>query len=124
MMLVVFKELRIEMRKVSEDNLKDWWLISPEFTNNSFHKLFEDLSKCMSTRPAYVEGTASYESCPSPESDLSTESSEDKDEEPSRLAFRGIMSPIALHKSFRPIQTESYLYVFRVYELNNLRTDV
>lgn len=69
----------------------------------------------MTTRPAHIEGTIAYKRYPSPESDLSTESNEDQDEEPSRLAFGGIINPIVLHKSFQPIKTKHYVYVIRQY---------
>lgn len=69
----------------------------------------------MSTRPGHIEGTISYQRNPSPESDLSTESEEDKNEEPSRLAFDDIMYPIVFHKSFQPVATQRYSHIIRQY---------
>lgn len=93
----------------------DWYLVAPEFIHNRFASLFGDLATLMTTRPTHIEGTISYERYPSPKSDLSTESNEDQDEEPSRLAFSGIINPIILHKSFQPIKTKHYVYVIRQY---------
>ena len=80
----VFKANIEDLTEATEDNLKEYFQTK---VKNSFQMTFAALAEVMATRPALIPGTTGLQRSPSPESDLSASSDEDKPEEPSKQAL-------------------------------------
>jgi len=82
----VFKARIGHLTEATEDDLKEFFRtdVKNSFGNNPFNIMFTALAEAMATRPALVPGTEELQRSPSPESDLSASSDEDKAEEASR----------------------------------------
>lgn len=104
-----------ELLGTSVDNLKDWGEIGVSLQRNIFFRVFKNFSQCMATRDAHVRGTTGFDRDPTPESDLSTSSAEDKPEEPSRLILSPLVDPILLHSDFPCVSSGGYQYSIASY---------
>jgi hypothetical protein len=113
-LVIVYVDLVPQLQCISLDDLKYWGRVDALQQNNIFFTVFDCLSKCVATGPAYVHGTTDFDREGSPESDLSTSSAEDNDEEPSRGIFRPLTNPIILHGNFPGILSSGYLYKIKM----------
>ena len=86
---LVFKANIKDLTEATEDDLKTYFRmeVKNRFLNNRFETTFGGLAEAMATRPALIPGTTGRQRSPSPESDLSASSDEDKPEEPSKQAL-------------------------------------
>ena len=86
---LVFKARIEDLTEATEDDLKEFFRteIKNSFANNSFLTTFAPLAEAMATRAALIPGTEALQRSPSPGSDLSASSDEDKAEEPSNQAL-------------------------------------
>jgi hypothetical protein len=107
--LTVFRHLVPEFLGVTEDDLKEFSFEAIKFTRNIFLSTFQAISEAMTTHPTHVLGTIEYTRDPSPESDLSVSSDEDKNERSSRVIVTELMKAIQVSGlSFIPPQSQEY----------------
>jgi hypothetical protein len=106
----VYSRLAPDFLRASEDDLKTFSEIHSQFIGNSFWDVFYSISEAMMTRPANIPGTLEYARDPSPESDLSSSSNEDRDEEISRNLMNGILRVIFSHAGYSPIESQGFKY--------------
>ena len=106
----MYSRLAPDFLRASEDDLKTFSEIHSQFIGNSFWDVFYSISEAMMTRPANIPGTLEYARDPSPESDLSSSSNEDKDEEISRNLMNGILRVIFSHAGYSPIESQGFKY--------------
>lgn len=64
----------------------------------------------MKTRPAHVVGTIGYDRSPSPDSDLSSSSQEDKPEQAPREALHGLLEEILSRKDVNTLPCQEVEY--------------
>ena len=85
----VFKANIEDLTEATEDDLKEFFRteVKYSFRNNGFLMTFASLAEAMATRPALIPGTTGLQRTPSPGSDLSASSDEDKAEESSKQAL-------------------------------------
>jgi hypothetical protein len=79
---------------IPDDHLREWTVRQKRYNKNPFHGCFSHLAEAMATRPAHVVDTIGYDRSPSPDSDLSTSSQEDKPEQTSRAALHDLIRQI------------------------------
>jgi hypothetical protein len=68
----------------------------------------------MATRPAHVVGTIGYDRRPSPDSDLSSSSQEDKPEQASREALYLLVEPILDREDVKSLPCQGVQYFLEV----------
>ncbi|KZF26769.1 hypothetical protein L228DRAFT_243284 [Xylona heveae TC161] len=108
-----YSELVRAIRAPSEDDLKGSVDLLDPYSDNRFFGLFSLISEAIATRPAHIPGTQGAMRNPSPESDLSSSSAEDKDEEASRQMFFGLFNPITASLKHKPMEYNSINYRIR-----------
>lgn len=106
----MYSRLAPEFLRASEDDLKAFFETYDQFADNPFQDVFYSISEATVTRPANIPGTLQYARDPSPESDLSSSSNEDKDEEVSRNLMNGILRVIFLRAGHSPIESRGFKY--------------
>jgi len=117
----VYNELVSDITQPTEDVLKEYIVKRKQFRKNAFHQTFPRIQEAMATRPAHVPGTLAYARDPSPESDLSGSSDEDKSEEPSKQILSALLDAIldnlSEHLRHSLIQSRGQEYNLGVYAL-------
>jgi hypothetical protein len=111
----VYQELAAEWLKPTLDVLREWVEHDKEYRRSIFFSAFDCIGKIAATRDAHVHDTTDFARNPSPTSDLSSSSSEDKDEEFSRQIFPPLFNAILLHDAYSGIASGGYTYRIRVY---------
>jgi hypothetical protein len=104
----VYNMLASDFCKPSEDDLKEFSIVGPGFWGKPFYTAFKRLSEVMATRAAHVPGTEDHARNPSPESDLSSSSQEDKEEGPSRAVLASVLDEITGFE-YHPIRSTGYI---------------
>ena len=82
-----YRAFRKHFVLINDDDLKEWPLWKKKYCRNQFYTCFTRLAEAMATKPAHVVGSIGYCRQPSPDSDLSSSSQEDKPEQASRIAL-------------------------------------
>lgn len=100
---IAFGDLETEVTYASIDDLKEFPRCKSTMQRNLFYSLFKAISDTITTRPAHVEGTTSYNRDRTPNSEVSSESNEDKSED---------------HKTHRPYSWPHQLSPCRVRRLH------
>ena len=92
----VFKANIKDLTEATEDDLKEFFRteVKSRFRRNCFRGTFTALAEAMATCPALIPGTIGRQRSPSPESDISASSDEDKAEESSKQALSGFFAAI------------------------------
>ena len=84
---IAFGDLEREVTRASIDDLKEFPRCKSTMQRNLFYSLFKAISDTIAARPAHVERTTSHNCDKTPNSEVSSESNEDKREEFSRVMF-------------------------------------
>lgn len=80
--------------------------VKNHFLNNHFETTFAALAEAMATCPALIPGTTGIERSPSPESDISASSDEDKAKEPSKQALSHFFKAILNTRGYSRISVD------------------
>ena len=102
--------LREHFVLIRDDHLREWTVRKNQYPNNLFRTCFSPLAEAMTTRPAHVVGTIGYNRNPSPDSDLSSSSQEDKPKQASREALHLLVEQVLYREdvSLLPCQGVQY----------------
>lgn len=92
----VFKANIKDLTEATEDDLKEFFRaeVKSRFRGNCFRGTFGNLAEAMATRQALIPGTIGRQRSPSPDSDISASSDEDKAEELSKQALSDFLAAI------------------------------
>jgi hypothetical protein len=101
----------------TEDDLKEYFRteIKTSFRNNGFNLTFSRLGEAMATRPALIPGTEGLRRSPSPLSDISASSDEDKPEESSEQVLSTFFSTILTEAGYSRISAGGMDFDLNVY---------
>lgn len=109
-----YRAFRKHFVLIRDDHLREWTVRKKQYPNNLFRTCFARLAEAMTTRPAHVVGTTGYDRNPSPDSDLSSLSQEDKPEQASREALHLLVEQVLDREDVNLLPCQGVQYFLEV----------
>jgi hypothetical protein len=111
---IAYEAFREHFVLIRDDHLREWTVRKKQYPNNLFRICFARLAEAMTTRPAHVVGTIGYDRDPSPDSDLSSSSQEDKPEQASREALHLLVEQVLDREDVNLLPCQGVQYFLEV----------